>query len=608
MVASKRLVAGLILLGAVALLSWSSAWARPLLPAERAANRPSPAFGRGLPLAATEVVLHPDSHDDALIQDAQIIEWAADTRKGSDGALAVRRSPGMYRSLMRWDLQEGNIPAGAEIESAVLALYSNYRERDLQVDVSIYEVLVAWDEATVTWNEAAAGDEWDSAGCGTAGKDRGGSAVTTTSLMPGAVPGWHQWDIAGLVQYWVDDPLGNHGMILLASGSLARCDFRSHEAGLPFSPKLTIRYSPGSPTETPTESLTPSATVDTSASATPSHTPTASATPSGSWIDVSDALPVSCQPYPGWRVEGDTRGKPNNADYYGSVPWLFSGGEDVYILEKTVEGDLTVHVESLSGADLDVFLLHGHHPDDLLNNGDVTFTERHLTPGTYYIVVDGLEGANGPYRLSLICEGEPTPTATPTNTPVFSYYPVLFKVPTPTPSITPTFTSSPTPTPSPTVLPYSQNVNCGGSEWYQDYSNDAPFSEGSWGWVGGQHDWVTDTALNIAATEDDPIYQWQRFGMEAYRFTVPNGRYRVKLHFAEIIWWRIDPGARVFSVLLEDNRVLDHYEILAGGAKYTAYEFEYEVDVSDGVLDIYFEAHSQDYGPLISAIRVLRLS
>ena len=595
----KRVFTAIILLLAIALISWSSAWARSPVSDERMAFQGREPAGQLH--AVSEVMLQSSGTDNALVQDTHLIEWYPTDPKGGEGSLAVRQAPGQYRSLMRWDLIEGGIPVGAQIESAELEMYCNYRERDLDIDISAYEVLVSWDEATATWNQRQEGTSWAAPGCGQSGADRAVAPSAVTTLPAGSVPGWFSWDVTGLVQYWANEPTANQGMVFYASGGLARCDLRSSEAGPPFGAKLTIRYSTESNTATPTATAEATATSGPGYSPTPSVTPTITHTPGGEWLDVGSALPVSCQPYPGWQILGDTRGKANHANYYGTLPWSFSGGEDVYVLEKTVEGDLTVHVDSVTGADLDVFLLYGSSPSDLLDNGDVEFTQRGLTPGTYYIVVDGLEGAAGSYQLSLICQGEPTPTATPTNTRMCGFVPVVIRQSSPTPSITPT------PTAAPTVEPYMMNVNCGGAAWYADYSPDKVFTEDSWGWVGGQSDFVTDTALAIAETDDDYVFQWQRYGMDAYQFTVPNGRYQVVLQFAELAWWRMDAGDRVFSVLLEDERVVDHYDMLAEGSKYTAYSFGHEIDVIDGQLDVSFEANSQYYGAVISGIRVLRI-
>jgi len=167
MVNRKRALTAIILLGSVVLLSWSGVWASaPASDSRRGVQSGSPDGPQG---GISEVTLQSDGNDDALVQDTHLVEYYPTDNKGGEGSLAVRQAPGQYRSLMRWDLVEGGIPVGAHIESAELEMYCNYRERDYDINVSIYEVLVAWDEATATWNQRQAGTSWSALGCGQSG-------------------------------------------------------------------------------------------------------------------------------------------------------------------------------------------------------------------------------------------------------------------------------------------------------------------------------------------------------------------------------------------------------------------------------------------------------
>ena len=354
------------------------------------------------------------------------------------------------------------------------------------------------------------------------------------------------------------------------------------------------------PSSTPSITLTPSRTPTSGPSPTPTQTPT-------SWIDVSRAMPAHCRGV----FTGNTAGKANNAHQYGDCPWSETGPEDVYVLIKTVMSDLTVSLEDPTGVDHDVFLLYEAYPSALLKAGEAGLVYPNLAPGTYYIVVDGFNGSMGPYQLTVNCEGEPTPTPTATlqptatNTPARSFWVLLYRKPTPTP------TNTPTPTVTPTPPPYQVGVNCGGS-WFQAsdglwYQPDQQYTPGSWGWEGGQQGDVGTTDRAISNTLDDPLYQSQRYAMNAYRFTVPPGRYEVLLRFAEIFPY-ISSGRRVFSVYIEGRRVLDHLDPIAQwGAKYRAWDGKYCVEVSDGVLDITFENHTTEYVAIINAIRVTRV-
>jgi hypothetical protein len=106
----------------------------------------------------------------------------------------------------------------------------------------------------------------------------------------------------------------------------------------------------------------------------------------------------------------------------------------------------------------------------------------------------------------------------------------------------------------------------------------------------------------IDSTTDDPLYQSERWGMTAYRFTVPNGLYQVVLKFAEIYQWAT-VGSRVFDVKIEGKAALTSFDIMAAtGGRYKALDYETTATVQDGVLDIEFVRRTGN--PKISAIAV----
>lgn len=588
----------------------------PFSAGDRAPRPQGTPRGDGTPI---QVVIQPDEGDTTTVQDAHIDAWDDTANHGSDGGFRVEAN-GVKSVLFHWNLADSGIPVGAVVQSASLELYSYARKNNLAITVSVYKVLVPWDEGTVTWREASSGVAWSSPGCNAAGVDRDGVAVASKSIT-GTVPSWCAWTVTDLVQGWLDDPASNHGMILAASGPSAYYDFHSSEktTDLSLRPRLIVRYVAGEPTATPTSTatVTPEATHTPSETPTPTVTetspgPTITPTPTETpeeWIDVANARPAYCM----GTYTGNTVGKANNASHYGDVAWPETGPEDVYLFQKTVVSDLTVDIESW-GIDLDIFLLYEPNPAALLPGGagDRSFTYRNLAPGTYYIVIDGYDGAMGPYRLTVSCEGEPTPIPTetptpgPTNTPAESYYPLVFKVPTPTPSVTPT------PSPTPTVSPWDQAVNCGSKDGYMAsdgywYAPDQGYTEGSWGWdsiITGE----TGTDLEISGTDDDPIYRTHRWIVGSYRFAVPAGRYQVLMRYAEVFRWHVEPGLRVFGVRLEGEMVLDGYDVMAiTGGRYIAQDEVFDVVTTDGVLDIEFVQQANDYAPMINGLRIVRI-
>lgn len=106
-------------------------------------------------------------------------------------------------------------------------------------------------------------------------------------------------------------------------------------------------------------------------------------------------------------------------------------------------------------------------------------------------------------------------------------------------------------------------------------------------------------SFNINNTDEDEIYQSEKWGMTTYRIRIPMGVYNIKLMFAEN--YHNQAGKRIFDVYIENERVLQNFDIYALVGRNTAYVKELNnVYVSDGYLDIYFVTH-QDY-PLINGI------
>ena len=189
-------------------------------------------------------------------------------------------------------------------------------------------------------------------------------------------------------------------------------------------------------------------------SAAPQLTPTPSPTPTASnpFAD-NPPVPVSC----GAQVHDTTVGAPANVDVYTPCRpyWRETGPERVYSLFLGSAQPLTVTlITEDPNVDLDLFLLTELSPDACVAAGNTYLRPGEqgmpqvLEPGPYYIVVDGFEGSQGEYTLSVECPLGPfaTPTPTPTATPT----------PTVTPTATPTPTPTATPTPTPTPLPYRQ--------------------------------------------------------------------------------------------------------------------------------------------------------
>lgn len=102
---------------------------------------------------------------------------------------------------------------------------------------------------------------------------------------------------------------------------------------------------------------------------------------------------------------------------------------------------------------------------------------------------------------------------------------------------------------------------------------------------------------DIADTEDDALYQTERWREFSYSVPVPrNGAYSVELHFAEIYYQATSssggPGTRVFDVVVEDELVADNFDILAETSSKSALTITHLSRVQDGVLNLNFGVES----------------
>jgi fibronectin type 3 domain-containing protein/PKD repeat protein/3-deoxy-D-manno-octulosonate 8-phosphate phosphatase KdsC-like HAD superfamily phosphatase len=146
-------------------------------------------------------------------------------------------------------------------------------------------------------------------------------------------------------------------------------------------------------------------------------------------------------------------------------------------------------------------------------------------------------------------------------------------------------------------------VNAGGPQYtdtaQQVWSADFGYNTGS----------TVNVPNAIAGTSDPALYRTERWdpptGAElAYAFTVPNGTYTVKLHFAETWSGGQAVGRRIFDVSLENQLVLDNLDIFAQVGGYAALIKTFQVSVTDGQLNINF-AHGSADDPQIGAIEIL---
>lgn len=137
--------------------------------------------------------------------------------------------------------------------------------------------------------------------------------------------------------------------------------------------------------------------------------------------------------------------------------------------------------------------------------------------------------------------------------------------------------------------PVVVNINSGGDELvFTDitYAADAFF-------VGTSMPFTPDPTPEIQNTDKDDLYVTERFGSNfGYEFALDNGTYKVTLHFVELYWGAPGLGSaggvgdRIFDVSLESVVVMDDYDIFAEVGALFATEKEFNVTLTDGMLNI----------------------
>jgi endoglucanase len=124
------------------------------------------------------------------------------------------------------------------------------------------------------------------------------------------------------------------------------------------------------------------------------------------------------------------------------------------------------------------------------------------------------------------------------------------------------------------------------------------------GFVDG--DTIDRTGIAVANTKTPSLYGAERYGMSAFSLKVPNGKYTVKLHFAETYEGISGAGERVFSFKVEGKEFKDFDVTAKAGGTLRAYVETVEVEVADGKLDIGFTSKTEN--PEINALEIIPAS
>ncbi|MBF9141988.1 Kelch repeat-containing protein [Hymenobacter properus] len=154
-------------------------------------------------------------------------------------------------------------------------------------------------------------------------------------------------------------------------------------------------------------------------------------------------------------------------------------------------------------------------------------------------------------------------------------------------------------------------IDCGSSQAYR--TTDGRLFLADQYYTGGRP-YANPAIVDIAGTADDALYRTERSGPPwlaplRYDIPVPAGDYLVRVHLAEIYHGATNggpggSGRRVFSMRLEDQRVLINHDLNATAGPMTAVVKEYRATVTDGFASLEFVPMVDQ--PTVTAIEVLR--
>ena len=153
------------------------------------------------------------------------------------------------------------------------------------------------------------------------------------------------------------------------------------------------------------------------------------------------------------------------------------------------------------------------------------------------------------------------------------------------------------------VFKFPLKINIGG-EAFNDFIADKEFKTdtSSYGFMEGSK---ASAQENILGTNDDYIFQTEINGLAKYVVRIPNGKYKLKLLFAENYIQNI--GERVFDIYIQGKKVISALDIYKEVGYKTALEKTFNnIEVNDYLLDIHFGALIQR--PLINGIIIEQIS
>jgi alpha-N-arabinofuranosidase len=121
------------------------------------------------------------------------------------------------------------------------------------------------------------------------------------------------------------------------------------------------------------------------------------------------------------------------------------------------------------------------------------------------------------------------------------------------------------------------------------------------GFEGGQT--LERPDIQIANTKSPDLYRAEHYSMDSFSWPVANGKYVVKLHFAETFDGITGPGQRVFSFNVQGREFKDFDVWVKAGGPLKAYVETLPVEVTDGKIKVTFTPKVEN--PQICALEII---